>query len=242
MGSGGSGHPPGPYFTVDLHLHTNRGSADSNLAPKDMIARAQAIGIGAVCITEHDNAWDLREIATLAADSGVIFLRGIEVTTEMGHIGVFGLNEYVGGIYKLRELRKVVDKLGGIMVANHPFRYKLDRRFSFINHDDEPIDPERPETAAKLEIFEVCEAVEVLNGACSEEENLFALKVARFLGLAEVAGSDSHSANSIGCVTTLLTERVRDERELIDAIRAHQTRAGRGLIAGSVTPFEIPGD
>jgi predicted metal-dependent phosphoesterase TrpH len=236
----GSGHPPGPYFTVDLHLHTNRGSADSNLAPKDMIARAQAIGIGAVCITEHDNAWDLREIATLAADSGVIFLRGMEVTTEMGHIGVFGLSEYVGGIYKLRELRKVVDKLGGIMVANHPFRYKLDPRFSFINADHEPIDPERPETAAKLEIFEVCDAVEALNGACSEEENLFALKVARTLGLAEVAGSDSHSANSIGCVTTLLSEPVRNERELIEAIKARQTRAGRGLIAGSVTPFEIP--
>ena len=49
------------YFTVDLHLHTNRGSADSNLAPAEMIARAQAIGIGAVCITEHDNAWDLRD-------------------------------------------------------------------------------------------------------------------------------------------------------------------------------------
>ena len=97
----GSGHPSGPYFTIDLHLHTNRGSADSNLSPKDMIARAQAIGIGAVCITEHDNAWDLREIKTLAEDSGVIFLRGIEVTTELGHIGVFGLNEYVGGIYNL---------------------------------------------------------------------------------------------------------------------------------------------
>ena len=236
----GSGHPSGPYFTIDLHLHTNRGSADSNLSPKDMIVRAQAIGIGAVCITEHDNAWDLREIKTLAEDSGVIFLRGMEVTTEMGHIGVFGLSEYVGGIYKLHELRKVVDKLGGIMVANHPFRYKLDPRFSFINADNETIDPDRPETAAKLEIFQVCDAVETLNGACSEDENLLALKVARTLGLAEVAGSDSHSANSIGCVTTLLSEPVRNERELIEAIKARKTLSGRGLINGGVTPFEIP--
>jgi predicted metal-dependent phosphoesterase TrpH len=239
MGAG-SGHPGGPYFTVDLHLHTNRGSADSNLSLKDLVARAGAIGIGAVCITEHDNAWDLRELDAMAAESGVIFLRGMEVTTEMGHIGVFGLNEYVGGIYKLRELRKVVDNLGGIMVANHPFRYKLDPRFSFINRDDETIDPSRPETAAKLEIFEVCDAVETLNGACSEEENLFALKVARHLGLAEVAGSDSHSANSVGCVTTLLPHRVANERELIEAIRAHQSCAGRGLLTGAVAPFELP--
>src|ERR1700691_4020307 len=196
MAAAGSGHPGGPYFTVDLHLHTSRGSADSNLSLKDLVARAAKIGIGAVCITEHDNAWDLCELAALAADSGVIYLRGMEVTTELGHIGVFGLTEYVGGIYKLRELRKVVDKLGGIMVANHPFRYKLDPRFSFMNADAEAIDMEHPERSAQLEIMQLCDAVEVLNGACSEEENRFALKVARCLGLAEVAGSDSHSANS----------------------------------------------
>jgi hypothetical protein len=137
-------------------------------------------------------------------------------------------------------LRKVVDGLGGIMVANHPFRYKLDPRFSFINEDHEPIDPAHPERAAKLEIFRVCDAVEALNGACSEEENLFALKVARTLGLAEVAGSDSHSANSVGFVTTLLPYPVRTERELIDAIKARKTRAGRGLLDGVVAPFEIP--
>ena len=234
------GRQAGPYFTVDLHLHTTRGSADSNLSPKDLIERAHAIRIGAVCITEHDNIWDLKEIAAIATDAGVLCLRGMEVTTEMGHIGVFGLNEYVGGIYKLRELRKVVDGLGGIMVANHPFRYKLDPRFSFINEDHEPIDPAHPERAAKLEIFRVCDAVEALNGACSEEENLFALKVARTLGLAEVAGSDSHSANSVGYVTTLLPSPVRTERELIDAIKARKTRAGRGLLDGVVAPFEIP--
>jgi predicted metal-dependent phosphoesterase TrpH len=234
------GRQAGPYFTVDLHLHTTRGSADSNLSPKDLIERARAIGIGAVCITEHDNIWDLKEIASIAADAGVLCLRGMEVTTEMGHIGVFGLNEYVGGIYKLRELRKVVDGLGGIMVANHPFRYKLDPRFSFINEDHEPIDPTHPERAAKLEIFRVCDAVEALNGACSEEENLFALKVARALGLAEVAGSDSHSANSVGYVTTLLPSPVRTERELIDAIKARKTRAGRGLLDGAVAQFGIP--
>ena len=78
-----------------------------------------------------------------------------------------------------------------------------------------------------------------MNGACSEEENLFALQVARLLGLAEVAGSDSHSANSIGVVTTLLAEPVRTERELIDAIRARKTRAGRGLLDGSVKLFDL---
>jgi predicted metal-dependent phosphoesterase TrpH len=239
MDSSASGHQNGAYFTVDLHLHTNRGSADSNLAPKDLIERARAIGIGAVCITEHDNVWDLKEIAAPAAAAGVTCIRGMEVTTEMGHVGVFGLSEYVSGIYKLAELRKVVDKFGGIMVANHPFRYKLDPRFSFINPDHEPIDPEHPERAAKLEIIKLCDAIEVLNAACSEEENIFALKVARVLGRPEVAGSDSHSANSIGVVTTLFADPIRSEHELIEAIRAGRTRAGRGLLSGAVAPFDL---
>ncbi|HYL60042.1 MAG TPA: PHP domain-containing protein [Candidatus Acidoferrales bacterium] len=237
-----SGHPDaaGPYFSVDLHLHTNRGSSDSNLSPKDLVERAGAIGIGAVCITEHDSMWDVREMTELAAASGVIFLRGMEVTTDMGHIGAFGLERYVGGIYKLAELRRIVDGEGGILVANHPFRYKLDPRFSFINPDSEPIDPTFPDRAAKLKIFELVDAVEVLNGACGEEENVFALKVARQLGLAEVAGSDSHSAGSIGCVTTLLDAPVKTERELIDAIRARRCRAGRGLLKNTLAPFDLP--
>lgn len=238
--STGSGHQIGPYFSVDLHLHTNRGSSDSNLAPADLVERAGAIGIGAVCITEHDNMWESREMDLLANESGVVFLRGMEVTTDMGHIGVFGLDRYVGGIYKLSELRKTVDAVGGILVANHPFRYKLDPRFSFINPDGEPIDPTRPERAAKLAIFEFVDAIEVLNGACSEDENVFALRVARELGKPEVAGSDSHSANSVGCVSTLLHGPVQDERGLIDSIRAGRCRAGRGLLQNALKPFELP--
>src|SRR5215510_11679478 len=117
MATNRSGHPPGPYFSIDLHLHTNRGSSDSNLSPRDLVDRAHAIGISAICVTEHDNMWDAREMAELAQDSKVVFLRGMEVTTDMGHIGAFGLDRYVGGIYKLSELRKVVDAAGGILVA-----------------------------------------------------------------------------------------------------------------------------
>src|SRR3982074_1664120 len=113
-----SGHPNGPYFSVDLHLHTNRGSSDSNLALKDLVDRSSTIGIGAVCITEHDNMWDLREMRQLRDSSGVLFLRGRGVTTELGHIGAFGLERYIGGIYKLAELRRIVDLEGGILIAN----------------------------------------------------------------------------------------------------------------------------
>ena len=75
-----------------------------------------------------------------------------------------------------------------------------------MNSDHEPIDPTHPERAAKLEIFRMVDAIEALNGACSEEENLFALKVAGTRA-GRGGGSDSHSVSSIGCVTTLFPNR-----------------------------------
>jgi len=233
----GSGHPDGPYFTIDLHLHTSRGSSDSNISPQALVERAREIQIGAVCLTEHDNMWESHEIDDLAAGAGVIVLHGMEVTTDCGHVGVFGLDRYVGGIYKLKELRRVADAEGGILIANHPFRYQLDAKVSFMNGHRQPLDPNEVKSAAALEIFQMADAVEVLNGASSEEENLFALKIARHLGLAEVAGSDSHSSRSVGCVTTLFARPIRDQRELIDAIRAGECCAGRGLLEQAVRAF-----
>jgi predicted metal-dependent phosphoesterase TrpH len=241
MASSGSGHPGGPYFTIDLHLHTSRGSSDSNVSPREVIEQARKIGISAICITEHDHIWDLQEeeLRDVAAAAGVVLLRGMEVTTEVGHVGAFGLDRYVGGIYKLKELRRVADECGGLLIANHPFRYRLDPKLTFFNNHDEPFDANDVTKAAEQTVFSMVDAVEVLNGCCSEEENRFALQVARSLNLAEVAGSDSHSVDSVGCVCTVLEEPALNERALIEAIKASRCRAGRGLLHddGQVTLF-----
>ncbi len=97
-----------------------------------------------------------------------------------------------------------------------------------------------PTARRSCRIFELVDAIEVLNGACSEDENVFALKVARHLGKPEVAGSDSHSMGSVGCVTTLLDGPVADERELIDSIKSRRCRAGRGLLQNALAEFDLP--
>jgi predicted metal-dependent phosphoesterase TrpH len=242
MASSGSGHRNGPHFTIDLHLHTSRGSSDSNVSPHQVIERAREIGISAVCITEHDHIWDVQEVQDIAAQAGVVLLRGMEVTTEIGHVGAFGLDRYVGGIYRLKELRRVADDCGGLLIANHPFRYKLDPKLSFFNNHDEPFDANDVNKAAEQMVFSMVDAVEVLNGCCSEEENRFALQVAQALGLAEVAGSDSHSVDSVGCVCTVLEAPALTERALIDAIKGRRSRAGRGLLDdGNIAFFGASG-
>jgi len=222
---------------IDFHTHTTRGSADSNLDPFALIDQCQKIGLEGVCITEHDNAWDDAKIDEYAQERGVTLFRGIEVTTEWGHVGAFGLKQYVGGIYKVKELRRVVNDFGGFLIANHPFRYKLDPRFQFI-HKTPPIDADDPASGFRaLEVLQYVDAIEVVNGACSEQENLYAHAVAQHLGRKGIGGSDSHSAPSLGCAVTVLERRVSTVRELIDELKAGRYSPGQGLNVGQMRPF-----
>ena len=224
-------------MVIDFHVHTTQGSADSNLNPSAMIDQAKTIGLNGICVTEHDYMWSNSEIEEYAKRQGIVLFYGIEVTTEWGHIGAFGLDQYVGGIYKVRELRRVIDDVGGLLIANHPFRYKLDPRFQFI-HKTPPLDPNDPAAAAAaLEIFSFVDEIEVVNGACSEQENLFAYAVAQHLGRKGVGGSDSHSASSLGYAMTVLERPVVTVRELITELKAGRYHPGQGLNVGQKRVF-----
>jgi len=222
---------------IDFHVHTTRGSADSNLDPFALIDQAQKVGLDGVCITEHDNAWADPKIEDYARERGVVRFRGIEVTTEWGHVGAFGLDQYIGGIYKVKELRRIINDVSGFLIANHPFRYKLDPRFQFI-HKTPPIDPSDPRSGSgALEVLHYVDAIEVVNGACSEQENLFAHAVAQHMGCKGVGGSDSHSASSLGCAVTVLERPVSTVRELIDELKAGRYHPGHGLNVGQMRVF-----
>ena len=222
---------------IDFHTHTTRGSADSNLDPFALVDQAQKIGLHGVCITEHDNAWADPKIDDYARERGVTLFRGIEVTTEWGHVGAFGLDQYVGGIYKVKELRRIISDVGGFLIANHPYRYKLDPRFQFI-HKTPAIDANDPTSGANaLEVLQYVDAIEVVNGACSEQENLFAHAVAQQLGQKGIGGSDSHSAQSLGCAVTVLERRVSTVRELIEELKAGRYQPGHGLNVGQMRFF-----
>ena len=222
---------------IDFHVHTTRGSSDSNLDPLLMIDQAHTIGLEGICVTEHDNAWTDPEIEEYARERGVTLFLGIEVTTEWGHVGAFGLDRYVGGIYKVKELRRIIDEVDGFLIANHPFRYKLDPRFQFI-HKTTPIDQADPVSGSQaLEVLEYVDALEVVNGACSEEENRYAQAVAEHVGCKRIGGSDSHSASSIGCAVTIFERPLSTTRELIDELKAGRYSTGQGLNTGALREF-----
>lgn len=64
----------------DLHVHSY--FSDGSDSPTELIARAEAEGIRAVALTDHNTIGGLKEFASAAEKSKVIGVPGIEFTTE----------------------------------------------------------------------------------------------------------------------------------------------------------------
>jgi predicted metal-dependent phosphoesterase TrpH len=160
----------------------------------------------------------------------------MEVSTDMGHILALGLKEYVGGIRQAATLRRVADEHGGFLIVAHPFRHYFDPVY-FRRQGKEPFTMTPEEAAAKLPVFKIVDAVEVLNGANTVRENLFALRVAQALGKPGTGGSDAHSTQGIGVYCTVFEKDCRTQEELLEELHAGRFYAGHGLLEGKLTRF-----
>ena len=205
----------------DMHIHTTKGSSDSNLSPEDMILEAERLGFFGLCITEHSGPWDQHEFEHFAAQHNLVLVRAMEVETDMGHILAFGLNSYLPGIGSARELRRAVDEVGGFIVSAHPFRNLNDPRpfMKPLLYKDMPSVPSSMEEAAKHPVFGLVDAVEVANGGTSDDENRFAMKVAQHLDLKVTGGSDAHSQHGLGRYVTVFEGEIGSEEEFMQALR-----------------------
>ena len=167
---------------VDMHVHTTLGASDSQLDPEDLARIAGDIGLTGVTVTEHDRVWDRHSAGRFQQRHESLFMfPAMEVSTDLGHILTYGLPEYLPGIRKAAQLRLVADEFGAYLVAAHPFRHWFDP-VTFRRRGLEP--PEMiAETMAALPVFQIVDAVEVLNGANTERESLSSrLQVANHLG------------------------------------------------------------
>jgi predicted metal-dependent phosphoesterase TrpH len=207
---------------VDMHVHTNVGSYDSNLSPLELVRKGKAVGLDGVVVTEHDRGWDVDLARKLGREHDFLILCGMEVSTDLGHILVYGLEEYVSGIIYAEKLRRVVDQVGGIMFAAHPFR----KAFLPTNGRwDAPQPTLTVQEAADRTLVQLVDGLEVYNGATGERENGLAVAVGDYVGLRGIGGSDAHSELGLGCCVTELTRRVRTEAELVEELRAGRFRA-----------------
>jgi predicted metal-dependent phosphoesterase TrpH len=229
-GEASSGAPPSPRtaeegpaceavtetgMVVDLHVHSSPASPCSSITVENLIAEARRIGLGGICLTDHNHCREARVLEDLRQRHGYLVLGGNEITTDQGDILVLGLEENIRGVIRLEALREKVLQAEGFMIAAHPFRGFLTFGIGYLGLT--------PEKAGRRPLFQAVDALEVLNGRVSEKENRFAAQVAEGLHLAVTGGSDAHREGEVGRFATRFAGPVRNERELIAALKSGQT-------------------
>jgi predicted metal-dependent phosphoesterase TrpH len=223
-------------MVVDMHIHTSIGSADSNLTPARLVEIAHEIGLDGLVIAEHDTPWPREQLESFRQQTGLFVCSTREWDTDFGHIIVLGLNCDAEGIERAEELHRLARAQGAFIILAHPFRFfpsHSNRLFGF-QYDPSAL------TAAELAqhpAFELVDAIEVLNYACTEKENQLAQEAARMLGKPGVAGSDAHTYMEVGRCVTIFQRAVRSEEELIEELRAGRHRLARRQPSGEYVPL-----
>ena len=201
---------------IDLHIHTNPYSDDSHLSPGEAAQRAKLAGLDAICFTEHDWPWKEEDIARLQREHRLPIFRGMEISSDEGHILVFGLSEYRFGMHHATYVRELLDEVGGVMILAHPFRRQ-------VRHHPAP--GELLEEVCSSPVLDLVDAVETLNGRSRDKENRFAIDVSRRMGLRGVGGSDAHSHEDVPSCATMFERQIASLEELIEELRAGRFRA-----------------
>ncbi len=184
----------------------------------ELVVGAKAAGLDGICVTDHDRFMDPEVAGEMTTESGLLVVPGCEVTTEEGHLLVFGLTKYVFGMHSTVFLRSMVDETGGAMVAAHPYR----RAYRPGNPRGTESYIDLLQNARHNPMFDAADAVEVLNGRGSTEENTFSSDLAAELRMRGTGSSDAHTVGDLG---TFATEFDRPIAGLADLV--HELRAGR---------------
>ena len=196
---------------IDLHVHTSPASPCSSARVYDIIQEAKRIGLGGICLTDHNYVWDPDEVEDLRQKHELLILRGNEITTDQGDMLVFGLEKEIKGIVKLKELREEVSAAKGFIIVAHPFRGFLTFGIGKLGLT--------PEEAMERPLFKYVDAVEVMNCKVTKKENRFAAKVAEGLNLPATGGSDAHEVSEVGIFATRFSQVITNEKALIEALR-----------------------
>ena len=205
---------------IDLHTHTYPLSDDSELSVEALVERARQVGLDGLCLTEHDRFRDPEEVRALSRRFNFLILPGCEVNVDEGHVLVYGVHRYIFGMHKGSFLRRVVDEAGGVMIVAHPYRRKF--------REEEAREPRRfydaVARACRSELLPLVDAVEVLNGRGSPQENAFSQELARLFRRPGTGASDAHRLEDIGTFATEFFTRIETLDDLIRELKAGRFR------------------
>ena len=112
---------------IDLHTHTK--SSDGVLETRELLTRANDLGVGVISITDHDTVASLPEARTIAGELGMEFVPGIEITSRhknfqlhfLGYFFDYSDKRFMARLNELQNARlarakRIVDKLNRIRI------------------------------------------------------------------------------------------------------------------------------
>jgi Glycosyltransferase Family 4/PHP domain len=172
-----------PWIVADLHMHTSW-SFDCAVDPAELVDHAEAEGLGAIAITDHNVFGGALETVDEARDRDLIVIPGEEIKTDtQGEvIGLFLEREIERGM-SFADTIAAIREQDGIVYLPHPF----DRMHSI----PDPATLHRH--LAEIDVLEVYNA-RLLFDAQNDE----ALRFARKYDLTMGAGSDAHVLQGVG--------------------------------------------
>ena len=205
-------------LSVELHAHSSL-SYDGRDPVELLLEQAEAVGLDALAVTDHDEIDASLEAASKAADYGLVGIPGMEVSSAAGHVLALGVEELVpAGLSYDATLDRIHDQ-DGIAVVPHPFQTS---RHGVAPHV----------TDAQLA---AADAIEVYNSRLfTGRANRQAERFAERHDVPMTAGSDAHIAEMVGQAVTEVDAYHRSAEGILDAITE-----GRTSVVGKRTPWAI---
>ena len=171
-----------PFILADLHMHTDH-SHDCAVPVADLLDYAEAQGLGAIAITDHNVFGGAQEAVQLARGRGLVIIPGEEIKTQKGEvIGLFLAEKIERGL-PMADTIAAIREQGGVVYLPHPF----DRLHTI------PDAPTLHRHLPEIDVFEVYNARLLFEGFNDE-----ALRYARKYNLTMGAGSDAHVLQGVG--------------------------------------------
>ena len=192
---------------IEMHAHSSDKSLDSGVSAIKMILQAKEIGLSGICLTEHNALWDSEDISELSEKFEINVFPGIELGTNVGHILAYGFESYRPQMLMIDALLKEAEEQGAALVLAHPMRSTGSGR--------------KP---SMQEMGQWFDALEVVNGDHSDSTNGYYVRLAEQLNVGAIGGSDAHSLQAVGRVTTLFDHTINDLGTLVSELQQHNVR------------------
>jgi predicted metal-dependent phosphoesterase TrpH len=203
------------WIVADLHMHTTW-SHDCSIDVDELLDHAEAEGLGAIAVTDHNVLGGALEAVEKAAGRNLVVIPGEEVKTggQGEVIGLFLKEEIPRGL-SFAETVEAIRAQGGLVYVPHPF----DR----LHAIPDPATLHRH--LAEIDVLEVYNA-RLLFEAYNEE----ALRFARKYNLTAGAGSDAHVLQGVGTGTLRMRAFDGPDEFLVSLQSAQVMRRPRSLV------------